>query len=237
MMVTEMRKIISWPKGTPPRPMATTAAPNSNPAAEDAPIDRPWRGAVKPHQHGAGNRDGGNDQPQQEHGLVAEHLREPAREAGDRKDAGPQREPSKHLNEAELALDLGKRTRRAVGVFAVDDLGGHGVGDHVLQHDADHDEELSGNVERILAGEGDPAAGGAGENDEPGGDQARADIDIGAALASRRIGTESTSWPNTILMVQGSVSHTAMEASSAGVRVSASLIQKVSAMVTSPSAP
>ena len=153
--------------------------------AEDAPIDRPWRGAVKPHQVGPGNRDGGNDQPQQEHGLVAEHLREPTREAGDRKDAGPQSEPSKHLNEAELALDLGKRTRRAVGVFAVDDLRGHGVGDHVLQHDADHDEELGGNVEGILAGESDPAAGGAGENDEPGGDQARTDIDIGTALGAQ----------------------------------------------------
>ncbi len=142
------------------------------------------RGAVEPHESGPGDRDGGNDQPEKEHGLVAENLREPPREAGDRKDARPQREPSQHLNEAELTLDLGQRTRRAVGVFAINDLRGHGVGDHVLQHDADHDEELGGNVERILAGESDPAAGGAGENDEPGGDQARTDIDIGAALGA-----------------------------------------------------
>jgi len=48
---------------------------------------------------------------------------------------------------------------------------------------------------------------------------------------------ESTSWTKIILMVQGSVSHTPMAASSAGVSVSASLIQKAWAMVTSPSAP
>src|SRR5207342_13214 len=47
-------------------------------AAEDTPIDRSWRGAVKPHEGGAGDRDGGNDQPEQEHGLVAENLRKPA---------------------------------------------------------------------------------------------------------------------------------------------------------------
>ncbi len=52
-----------------------------------------------------------------------------------------------------------------------------------------------------------------------------------------KIGTESASWPNTILMVQGSVSHTAIAASSAGVKVKASLTQKVCAMATRPSAP
>jgi hypothetical protein len=38
-------------------------------------------------------------------------------------------------------------------------------------------------------------------------------------------------------MVQGKVSHTAMAASSAGVKVKACLIQKASAMATRPSAP
>ena len=80
-----------------------------------------------------------------------------------------------------------------------------------MQDDADDDEKLRGDVKRVLAGEGDRAAGSASKNDEPGGDEAGADIDIGAALRT--------------------------EASSAGVKVSASLIQNASAMVTSPSAP
>ena len=75
-----------------------------------------------------------------------------------------------------------QRTRGAVGALAFDNLRGHGVGDHVLQDDADDDEKLRGDVKRVLAGEGDPAACRAGKNDEPGGDEARANIDIGATL-------------------------------------------------------
>jgi hypothetical protein len=51
------------------------------------------------------------------------------------------------------------------------------------------------------------------------------------------MGTASTSSPNTIFTVHGSVSQPASSASSAGVKVSAFLTQKLSATAMSPSAP
>ena len=151
-------------------------------AAEDAPVDGLRRRAVETDQHGAGQRGGRHGEPEQEHRLVAVDLREPAREPRDRQDARPEREPAQHLHEAELALDLGLRARAAVGPHPLDHLRGHGVGDHVLQHDADDDEELRRDVERVLARERDPAAGGAGKNDHAGGDETRADEHIDAPL-------------------------------------------------------
>ena len=111
-------------------------------AAKNAPVDRLRLGAVETDENGAGDGDRGDDEAEQEHGLVAEHLREPARKARDREHAGPQCEPAKHLDHAEVALDLEQRPRRAVGLRAIDDLGGHGIGDDVLEHDTDDDEEL-----------------------------------------------------------------------------------------------
>jgi hypothetical protein len=69
--------------------------------------------------------------------------------------------------------------RRTLGACTVD---GHGVGDDVLQHHADHDEKLSGDVERILAGESDPAASRTSKRDKPRSDEASTDIDVGTAL-------------------------------------------------------
>ena len=52
-----------------------------------------------------------------------------------------------------------------------------------------------------------------------------------------KIGTASTSSPNTIFTVHGSVVQTVSAASSAGVSVSAFLTQKLSATAMSPNAP
>ena len=205
-------------------------------AAENAPIDRLQRDGIEPDQHGAGEGNGRDGEPEQEHRLIAVDLREPAGQTGHRQDAGPQREPSQHLHQAKLAVDLGLWLWRAVGALPVDHLGGHGVGDDVLQHHADHDHELRHDIERVLAGESDPAAGRAGQQDHARGHQARADEHIGPALRAQdrhRIGE----LPEHHLDGPGQVSHTAMAASSAGVKVSASLIQKAWAMATSPSAP
>jgi hypothetical protein len=52
-----------------------------------------------------------------------------------------------------------------------------------------------------------------------------------------RIGTASTSSPNTIFTAHGRVSHTLRPASSAAVMVSAVFTQKLCAMATMPNAP
>ncbi len=52
-----------------------------------------------------------------------------------------------------------------------------------------------------------------------------------------RIGTQSTSSPNTIFTVHGNVSQTPMLASSAGLRARLSLTQKSRVTSISPSAP
>ncbi len=109
--------------------------------------------AIETDEHGAGERGRRHREPEQEHGLVAVDLREPAGEPGHRQDPRPEREPPQHLNETELALDLGFRLRRAVGKRALDHLGRHRIGDDVLKHDADDDEKLRRHVERVLARE------------------------------------------------------------------------------------
>ncbi len=63
--------------------------PERDTAAENAPIDRLQRDGVEPDQHGAGEGNGRDRQPAQEHGFVAVDLREPARQAGYRQDARP----------------------------------------------------------------------------------------------------------------------------------------------------
>ena len=153
-------------------------------AAENAPIDRPRRGAVETDQERAGERDGGHGEPKQKDRLVAQDLREPAREARDRQDPRPQREPTQHLDQTQLAIDFRFRSRRSIGAHTLHHFRGHGVGDDVLKHDADHDHELRRHIERVLAGEGDPAAGRAGESDHSRGDEARADEHIDATLGA-----------------------------------------------------
>ncbi len=63
--------------------------PEQQAAAKDAPIDRLQLDLVEADQHGAGERDGRNREPQQEHRLIAVKLREPARQPRHRQDAGP----------------------------------------------------------------------------------------------------------------------------------------------------
>ena len=64
-----------------------------------------------------------------------------------------------------------------------------------------------------------------------------APIRMYALLCEPKIGTLSTSSPNTILMVHGKLNHTPNPASSAGVNVNCSLIHmsRVTSMI--PSAP
>lgn len=147
-------------------------------------IDRPRACPVKTNEGGASHRDGGHHEAEQKHGLVAENLCEPPGEPRHGENAGPEREPPEHLHEAEFPLDLLQRLRGAIRMRALDHLRGHSVGNHVLQHDADDDEELRHDIERILAGEADPAAGGAGENDEARGDERGSHIHIGPALGA-----------------------------------------------------
>ncbi len=92
------------------------------------------------------------------------------------------REPPKHLNEAKLALKLGFGFRRAVWTGALHHFRGHGVGDDVLQDDANHDQQLRRHVERVLAGDSDPTACGARHKHHARRHEARADEHIDAAL-------------------------------------------------------
>ncbi len=151
-------------------------------ATENAPVDGFGHRAIETNQQSAGDRDDGHDEPQQEHGLIGIDLREPAGETGHRQDARPQRKPTEHLNETELALELVFRFGRAVGIRARHHLRGHGVGDHVLHDDADHDKKLRRDVERVLAGERDPAASRTRHEHHARRHKARADKHINPAL-------------------------------------------------------
>ncbi len=92
------------------------------------------------------------------------------------------RKPPEHLHHAELAVDLVLGARRAVRVLAVDDLGAHGVGDDILDDDAEHAEKGAEPIEVLRAGEGEPAARRAGQQQQPGSDEGGADEHVGAPL-------------------------------------------------------
>ena len=162
--------------------MAITTAPKDEAAAEDAPVHGSANGAVEANKERPGHRNCGDGEAQQKDRLIAEDLSEPAREARDGENAGPERQPTEHLNEPELALNLRLGARRAVGALAIDDLRGHGVGNHVLDDDAKDDEKLRGDIKDVLIGKRDPAAGGAGKGDKARGNEGGADKDVSAAL-------------------------------------------------------
>ncbi len=67
-----------------------------------------------------------------------------------------QRETAQDLHHAEILVDVGLVARRAVGMRARHDLRAHGVGDDVLQHDADDGQKLRRDVEHLGRRERDP---------------------------------------------------------------------------------
>ena len=134
-----------------------------------------------PEEH-ADDRDRRNDQPDQEHGFAREDARQPAGQAGDRQDAGRQREPAEHLHHAELGAHVvfGARIARRIG--ARDHLGRHRVGDHVLDHGADHDQHGAEHVQS-WSGRRKASQPPAAPASVTGRSRcSRADQDIGAAL-------------------------------------------------------
>ena len=81
-----------------------------------------------------------------------------------------------HLHHAEIGAHLVIGARLAVVVGARDHLGGHRVGDHVLDHGADHDQHGAEDIEPFGLEEREPAAGGAGERHHAGGRERLAPI-------------------------------------------------------------
>ncbi len=65
-------------------------------------------------------------------------------------------EAAQHLHHAEFGADIGVGPRRAVGIDARNHFGRHGVGDDVLDHGADHDQQRAQHVEPIGRQEREP---------------------------------------------------------------------------------
>ena len=110
------------------------------PAAQDAPVGRPLSLDLQAHQIAPLAEMIGMTSPIRNTVVVRSHARQPAAEPGDGERADRQREPAQDLHHAEIVVDVRLRPRRAVGVRARHDLGAHGIGDDVLQHDAEHDQ-------------------------------------------------------------------------------------------------
>ena len=178
----ESVKINSWPNGTEPSASARIAAPNARPPPRmRQSIGR--RSLVSARISSTpSHRYGRNDQSEQKDRLAIEDARQPAGSSGHRQDAGRQRQAADHLHHAELGAHLLVRPGIAGDVAASDDLGRHGVGDHVLHDGADDDQHRAEKVEMVGAGEGYPSAGGAREREHSACRQGRADEDIGPAL-------------------------------------------------------
>ena len=151
-------------------------------AAENAPVDRAALDRLQGDQQRAAHRDQRNDQPGQEHRLVGVDAGDPSGDTGDDEHAERQRQPPQHLHHAEFAIDLVLGARGAVRVLAVDDLGAHGVGDDVLDDDAEHAGEGAEPIEVFRAREGQPSARGAREEQQPRGDKSGPDEHVDAAL-------------------------------------------------------
>ena len=121
-------------------------------AAEDAPVERTALARARAAQEHAGDRDQRDDEADQKHGLARHEAGEPAGGAGDREDAGREREPAKHLDHAQFGPDVGLGARLSRFVDARDHFRGHRVGDHVLDHDPDHHRHRAEDVELVRPG-------------------------------------------------------------------------------------
>ena len=140
-------------------------------AAKNAPVDRFDGDIFQPHQQRAQYRYGGHAQPEQEHGLVGIKLRQQAAEARHGKYAERQSQPAQNLDHAEIMPDVGFRPRASIFVFAIHHFSAHGVRHHILEHDADDDQQFRRDVEHIEGKVRIPAARGPGEDQQPNGNQ------------------------------------------------------------------
>jgi len=175
----EHRLLTEWQAGERNR---RHGEPEHEASAQDAPVRRPAFAGLELHEQGAAGRDHRYREADQEHGLVGQDLREPAARAGDQEGPGGERQPSQDLHHAEVVIDVGFRARASILLGARHDLRAHGVGDDILQHDADDDEKLRCDIKMLGGRERDPLSGGTREQDEAAGNEARADVDVGAPL-------------------------------------------------------
>ena len=138
---------------------------------------------LRPDQQHAGERDGRDDQAEQEHRLAGEKS-PPASRTGRRPTRMPTDSASRPSTCTMPSSALTSASGRGIagGIDARNDLGRHRVGDHVLDHRAEDDQQRAEHVEMVGARERDPSAGGAGQHDHAGGGERRADDDVGAPL-------------------------------------------------------
>ena len=103
-------------------------------------------------QEHAGDRDRRNDQPDQEHRFARQKMlaSHPDRPATARMPTDSARRPSTCTMPSSARTSSSGRGI-AVGVGAGHHLGRHGVGDHVLNHGADHDQHGAENIELVRA--------------------------------------------------------------------------------------
>jgi len=83
-------------------------------------------------------------------------------------------------------INFGLGARTAVRAQAWDDLGTHGVRDHILDYNACDAQELGQHIEGLEAKLRDPTAGGSGEEDEASSNQTSTHEDVGAALRAEQ---------------------------------------------------
>jgi hypothetical protein len=86
------------------------------------------------------------------------------------------------LHHAELGFHVGLRPRMAACIGARHDLGRHRIGNHVLDHRSNDDQQCAENVEVIGAREREPPASGTGEDKHAAGRERRADQDVDPPL-------------------------------------------------------
>src|SRR5262245_57338539 len=83
-------------------------------------------------------------------------------------------------------INFGLGARTAVRAQAWDELGTHGVRDHILDYNTGHAQELGQHIEGLEAKLRHPTAGGSGEEDEAHSNQTSTQEDIGTALRAEQ---------------------------------------------------
>ena len=229
--------MISCANGTPPSPSAHRRA-EGQPAAEDAPVDRPPLGRFGLDQEDADDRYRRHHQRHQEHRLARQHeaRARPDSPATARMPADSARRPST-CTMPRSARTSGVRPRLAVRIDARDHLRRHGVRDHVLDHGAEHDQHRAQHVELVRRQKREPFAGGAGERDQPGRGAERADQDVGRAAASRGSGRNRPARRTPSSRSTATSARRRCRRVPRGLSVRLSLIQKSRVTSISPSAP
>ncbi len=174
--------MISWPNGMPPTPSTTTIAPNTMPPPRmRQSIGR--RSVVSvPRRNTPATEIAGMISPIRKtswRGMkLASH---PDRPATASTPADTASRPSTCTMPSSTRTSSSGRSLPC-GVGARHHLGGHRVRHHVLHHGADRHQHRAEDVEVVGAGEGEPAAGGAGQDDQARRHECRADQDVGFPL-------------------------------------------------------